>query len=256
LPEFETYKRKGTIFQVRLPLEWDEFDDHLEFDGIKFCKMVNLIGFFEIFSRMDYEFGGLDDCVFIDVGANTADSTLYAASKEHISIVYAYEPFPQIADMAEKNIGLNPELAKKIKFYKYGWFDRNLKIRANEVNDINASAVNTIIPEFANIIKRERTYDVELEIKRSSEILQEIVDKHPNNPIILKMDIEGAEYKCVEDINKKGLFKNIDIVFMEWHIKGFKPITNILEKNGFLWFNENLSGDSGFIRAYRKYTKS
>ena len=252
MPQFEEYRHKGTIFQVRLPLEWDEFDTHLEFEGIKFAKMVNLIGFFEIFSRMDYEFGGLENCIFIDVGANTADSSLYAASKQNIKFVYSYEPFPQIAKMAKYNIELNPKLAEKIEFHNYGWFDKTKNIRAAEVNDINASAVNTIIPEFANIIKRERTHEAELEMRRSSEVLKEIIEKHPENPIILKMDIEGAEYDCVKDIDKSGLFKKIDIVFMEWHIKGHKIITDILTKNGFIWFNEKLSGDSGFIRAYRK----
>lgn len=252
MPQFEEYKHKGTIFQVRLPLEWDEFEDYLEFEGIKFLKMVNLIGFFEVFSRSDYEFGGLKDCIFIDVGANTADSTLYAASKEHISSVYAYEPFPEVYKVAKVNLELNPRLAEKVKLYNYGWFDKNKRITTTEVNNINASAVNTIIPELAEIIKHEQCHEVELEIHRSSDVLKEIIKQHSNNPIVLKMDIEGAEYECVKDIDKAGLLKKIDIVFMEWHIKGYKQITDILEKNGFIWFNEKLSGNSGFIRAYRK----
>lgn len=250
--QYEEYKHKGTIFQVRLPLEWDEFEDYLEFEGIKFSKMVNLIGFFEVFSRSDYEFGGLKDCVFVDVGANTADSTLYVASKEHISYVYAYEPFPEVYNVAQTNLELNPQLSKKIKLYNYGWFDKNKILKTTEVNDINASAVNTIIPEFAEIIKRERCHDVEIELYRASEILSKIVSEHSSNPIVLKMDIEGAEYECVRDIDKAGLFKKINIVFIEWHIKGYEDIVSVLEKNGFIWFQEKLSGNSGLIRAYRK----
>ncbi|MCM1264589.1 MAG: FkbM family methyltransferase [Candidatus Gastranaerophilales bacterium] len=252
MPQYEEYKHKGTIFQVRIPLEWDEFDDHIEFNGIKFSKMVNLIGFFEIFSRMDYEFGGLNNCIFIDVGANIGDSALYAASKQNIQKVYAYEPFSRPYNMAETNISMNPELSEKIELYNYGWFSRNIKDNLPEIDDINASAVNTVVPDFAQAIKRECSEESKIELKKSSDILKEVLAKHTDNPIILKMDIEGAEYECIKDIDISGLFNKIDIVFLEWHLKGHQQITDILEKNNFIWFNERLSAESGFIRAYRK----
>lgn len=252
MPQFEEYKHKGTIFHVRLPLEWDEFDDHLEFKGIKFSKMVNLIGFFEIFSRKDYEFGGLEDCIFVDVGANIGDSALYAASSSNITKVYAYEPFPKACELAQVNISMNPELSKKIELHQYGWFSRNLKDKIAEIDDINASAVNTVVSDFAQTMKRERSNEVEIELHKSSEVLNDIINNHKTNPIVLKMDIEGAEYECVKDIDNAGLFNYIDIVFIEWHLHGHDKITNVLTKNGYVWFNENLSTNTGFIRAYKK----
>lgn len=252
MPQYEEYKHKGTIFQVRIPLEWDEFDDHLEFNGIKFSKMSNLIGFFEIFSRMDYEFGGLKDCIFIDIGANVADSTLYAAASENIKKVYAYEPFPKAFQLAKTNISMNPNLADKIDLHKFGWFSRNIKDKIAEIDDINASAVNTVVPDFAQVIKRETSREANIELKKSSDILKDILNTHKTNPIILKMDIEGAEYECIKDINNANLLGKIDIIMLEWHLKGHKQITNILENNNFIWFNERLSAESGFIRAYKK----
>ena len=251
MPQFEEYRHKGAVFQVSIPMEWDEFNDHIEFNGIKFSKMANLIGFFEIFARMDYTFGGLNDCIFIDVGANVADSTLYAASLENVKYVYAYEPFPTSFNMALKNISMNPELQNKISIYPYGWFSKNGIVSLDEIIDVNASAVNTVLTEYSPAMKPDKFQKVKIELKRASDILKTIINNHPDNPIILKMDIEGAEYDCIKELEKSGLMNKVDMVFIEWHKKGAKPITDILGNNGFIFFEEKLGSDVGFIRGIR-----
>lgn len=249
MPQFEEYRHKGAVFQISIPMEWDEFDDHLEFNGIKFSKMVNLIGFFEVFARMDYSFGGLKNCIFVDVGANVGDSTLYAASLGRVEKVYAYEPFPSAYEMALKNIELNPNLKDKINIYPFGWFNKNGIVATDEITDINASAINTMLSEFSHGIKPDKLQRVKIELKRSSDILKEIINTHPNNPIILKMDIEGAEYECLNELDKSEILGKVNMVFIEWHQKGAKPITDILDKYGFIYFNEKLGSDVGFIRG-------
>lgn len=251
MPEFQEYRHKGAVFQVSIPLEWDDFDDHIEFEEIKFSKMVNLIGFFEIFGRKDYEFGGLDNCVFIDVGANVADSTLFAAKSNNVEKVYAYEPFPEVYKVAVKNINLNPELKNKIQIFPYAWHNKNGKVSTDEVNDINASAINTFLSDFAQPIKQEQLHRVQIETKRASDILRAIVEENQNKNLILKMDIEGSEYDCFKDLDNSGLLKEVKQIFVEWHNKGHEQITKILEKYGFIWMNENLGAKVGLIRAVR-----
>ena len=252
MPKNVEYEHKGALFEINIPFEWDEYDDYLEINGIKFLKTDNLIGFFEIFSRLDYSFGGLDDCIFLDVGANIGDSALFAAQQENISHIYAYEPFQQAYQTAIKNIDLNPELKNKITIYPYGWYNVDCDIKTDEINDINASAVNTILSDYAIITDTEKTHKTTVKLKKSSDLLQEIITKHQNQPIILKMDIEGAEYDCITELHKTGLLENIDLIFIEWHKKGSKPITDILEKYGFIWFDERLTAMTGFIRAIKK----
>ena len=251
MPKFEQYRHKGAVFQVSIPLEWDDFDDYIEFDGIKFSKMVNLIGFFEVFGRKDYEFGGLNDCIFIDVGANVADSTLFAAKLSNVKKVYAYEPFPEVYKVALKNIELNPELKNKIQLSPTAWYSKNGRVSTDEVNDINASAINTFLSDFAQPIKSDKLHRVQIEIRRASEILKEIINENNDSNIVLKMDIEGAEYECFKDLDKSGLLKNIRQIFVEWHNLGHEQITKILEKHGFVWMNENLGAKVGFIRAIK-----
>lgn len=240
------------IYNLQMPLDVIDFGTHIEVSGIKFCKFENLSGHMEIFSRRDYEFGGISDAIFIDVGANIGDSTLYCAASENISKVYAYEPFFHTYQIAEKNIKLNPDLAQKIELFNFGWSDNNETISVPVCDDINCSAVNTIKATFAEQIVRERNSLAMIEIRKSSEVLKEIIEKHPSQPIILKMDVEGAEYDCFKDIVLEGLLNKVDMIFMEWHLEGYKVITDVLEEHGFIWFNEFLSFDTGLIRAYRK----
>lgn len=245
-------RHRGAVFQVSIPLEWDDLDDCYIVDGIKFTKIVNMIGFFEVFGRRDYEFSGLNDAIFVDVGANIADSALFAASNDKVKQVYAYEPFPDVYKMAEQNIGLNPQLKDKIKLYPYGWFNKNMSLVTGEIDDINLSALNTVVPEFAEVRKPDKVHQATIELKKSSDILRDIINSHPDNPIVLKMDIEGAEYICMNELDKSGLLSKVSALFIEWHLKGYTQITDILDKYGFVWFNEKLGANVGFIRAVRK----
>jgi len=239
-------------YNIQMPLTVLDHQDHIEIGGIKFLPFENLAGFMEIFSRKDYEFGGISNAVLVDVGANLADSTLYCAARENIDKVYAYEPFPATYKIAEANIELNQILASKIELFNYGWSDKNDIIEVAVCDDINCSAVNTIKPGFAEVTPRFRSKSVHVELKKSSEVLGQIIEKHPDQPIILKMDVEGAEYECFADIVNADLLDKISVILMEWHIEGHECITEILEANNFIWFNENLSVNTGLLRAYRK----
>lgn len=245
-------QRKVITYSMQMPLEVFDYGEYITVGGIKFHQFENLSGHMEIFSRKDYEFGGISNGVFIDVGMNIGDSTLYAAAQENIDKVYAYEPFALTYKIAAKNVSLNPELASKIELNNYGWSNINESMSVPVCDDINCSAVNTIKDTFAMQIQRERTQSEQIEVRKSSEVLREIINKHPDQPIILKMDIEGAEYDCFDDIVGADLLKNVSIIFMEWHLDGYKQITDVLEANNFIWFNENFSSFTGFIRAFRK----
>lgn len=89
-------------------------------------------------------------------------------------------------------------------------------------------------------------------IKKSSEILSSLFDKHQEEKFVLKLDIEGAEYDVLEDLHQSGLLSKVSVIMLEWHYKGYKEITSILEQNGFVWFHEMLGKDFGFLRAYNR----
>lgn len=243
----------GDLKEIMLPYKNDVkvYDGYVEICGIKLKKMNNYAGIAESFGRRDYEFGGIKNCVFVDVGANIGDSSLYAASQPHMDCVYAYEPFPSTFDYLKSNIALNAELEKKIFAFPFGWGAENKEMEIFCCEDINVSAINSVCGFFNEKHKHKNTKQVKLLIKNSSEILSSLLEKHQDKNFVLKLDIEGAEYDVLEDLHQSGLLSKVSVIMLEWHYKGYKEITSILEQNGFVWFHEMFGKDFGFIRAYR-----
>lgn len=225
------------------------FNEYSEFFGIKFLPMKNYFGIVEAFGRRDYEFGGLNNAVFIDVGANIGDSVLYAAMQKNIQKVYAYEPFQKTYNFAVKNVNLNPEYKNKIKLFNFGWGKDNVELEVKTNNDINLSAINSTQEFFHAQNLSEYIEKTNIIIKKSSEILKEILITHPNDNIVLKLDIEGSEYDVLEDLINADLLKYISIIVVEWHFKGYENITKQLEQNNFIWFNEKFMHNVGLLRA-------
>lgn len=209
-------------------------------------------GIYEIFGRRDYEFGGLKNCIFVDVGANIGDSALYAALQPHVNYVYAYEPFPETNNFLKENIKLNAELEKKISVFSYGWGSENKEMEIFFHSDSASSVVNSVCDFFNEKQGENKTKKTKLLIKKSSEILSSLFDKHQEEKFVLKLDIEGAEYDVLEDLHQSGLLSKVSVIMLEWHYKGYKEITSILEQNGFVWFHEMLGKDFGFLRAYNR----
>ncbi len=226
-------------------------EDTCSFYGVKFSKMKNLYGILECFGRRDYEFGGMRNCVFIDVGANIGDSALYAATLDCVDKIYAYEPFKITYDAAQKNISLNPDLGKKINLYNFGWGEENETLRVSSVNDINLSAINTVEEFFRDSCNYKRNNSENIEIKKASEVLGEILSENPSSEIVLKIDIEGAEYGVIKELHKFGILGKVRFIIMEWHYKGYDSLVKLLGDFGFVWFNERFDNNIGLIRAVR-----
>jgi len=225
--------------------------DILSVAGVRF-KLPATMGLYEVFARQDYAFGGLSGCVFIDVGANIGDSALFCAGRKNIAHVYAYEPFPQTYRQMSENIQLNPELAAKITLSSDAWSDRSQMETVPEMDSVLVSAVNSTEPFFhETLMQRHDGHSVTLRLRAAHEHLAEILERHPAQPIVLKMDIEGAEYACFEDLHKHELLRKVDVLFVEWHFKGYQRLAEILEANGFVWFNEQFDSHAGFLRAHR-----
>lgn len=220
--------------------------------GISFYTESLNGGIYEIFGRRDYEFGGLKNCIFVDVGANIGDSALYAALQVHVDYVHAYEPFPVTYGFLQENVALNPVLQKKISVYSYGWSNQERETEVSYCDDNYNSAGNSVCGFFYENQPFSKEKKAVLSLKKASDILSSLMERHKDKEIVLKIDIEGAEYDVLEDLHQNRLLSKVSVIMLEWHYKGYKEITSILEQNGFVWFHEVLDKDFGLIRAYNK----
>ena len=224
-------------------------DDYKTINNVKFSKDIPNGLISETFVRRDYENGGLKDAVFVDVGSCIGDSALFSAQNNNIKAVYSFEPFEETFEKAVKNINLNPELKEKIKIYNYGLGNESKELEVTIYKDDPiANSTNELFNEKINKVSNDI---VKVKIRKSSDVLKEIIKENPNSPIILKMDIEGSEFDCFDDIEKNNLFEKIDMIIVEWHYKDYKILTNLFEKFGFVWFNEYFSDVYGLIRAVK-----
>ena len=86
--------------------------DNIHFDISDHAKIAAHIG--EILVDEVYSFDCTGDAIVIDIGMNRGIASLYFAAKDNILNVYAFEPFGPTRALAQRNLELNPELARKI----------------------------------------------------------------------------------------------------------------------------------------------
>ena len=177
-------------------------DDYKTINNVKFSKDIPNGLISETFIRRDYENGGLKDAVFVDVGSCIGDSALFSAQNNNIKAVYSFEPFKETFEKAVKNINLNPELKEKIKIYNYGLGNESKELEVTIYKDDPiANSTNEFFKEKINKVSNDI---VKVKIRKSSDVLKEIIKENPNSPIILKMDIEGSEFDCFDYIEKNN----------------------------------------------------
>jgi len=182
-------------------------------------KPAFVVTFEEIFTKGIYTFNTENKHpIIIDCGANMGLSLLFFTINYPNATIYAFEPDDSVIGCLEKNIATfdmkNVELHKKAVWNKeciLGFFtDKGMGGRLE----------NTYQNQKATKVKAIRLKDF-------------ISDKHVD---FLKMDIEGAEFKVIQDC--ESVLSQIDNIFIEYHSTIDKEqkldcLLSILKRNGF-----------------------
>ena len=174
---------------------------------------------FETFIRKEYKnIGYAENKTLIDVGANVGDTAIYFANKGYT--VYAFEPLPNVCDIALKNISLNPQIKDKIKFINKACSCKNGFITLNY--DDEETSVFT-----SEFIKAKKTIEVE------TITIEDILEEYNIEPCILKIDCEGCEVGIIQNTDL-SMFDEIIFEFHTFLTKfNEKKLIALLEKQGF-----------------------
>ena len=200
--------------------------DNIHFDISDHAKIAAHIG--EILVDEVYSFDCTGDAIVIDIGMNRGIASLYFAAKDNILNVYAFEPFGPTRAMAQRNLELNPELARKIETFEYGLgkADTTLEIPYSEsVSDL----MSTTHPGPAKQNLRNETVIV----RDAASALAPLLEKHRDQFVIVKCDCEGAEFEIMERLDAENLVESIDGLLMEYHFEEPARLVNILTAAGF-----------------------
>lgn len=201
---------------------------------ITFLTKINYSNIaFEIFKDETYK---LDEALLtkekytvLDIGTNRGYAALYFAQKPWCDHVYGFELMPETYKYAQKTIELNKELKYKIQIFNIGLGNSNEIITAYYLP--HADWVVSLDKSFIEYVASGSVVsvgEVQAEIKKSSEVLKEIIEENNISNIILKIDVEGAEYDIVEDLseNYPEIFDKIEIIIGEAH-KGIKEMAKL-----------------------------
>ncbi len=161
----------------------------------------------------------------IDCGANIGLSIIYMKELYPKANILAFEPDQKNFELLEKNID------------SYGYSDISLHKEAVWIQDTEISFVSDASMS-SKIEEGDSTTSDKVKAIRLKDYLNKKVD-------FLKIDIEGAEFKVLCDIEEK--LNMVDNLFIEYHglYEQQDELTNIisiLSKNGFKFYIKEAAG--------------
>jgi FkbM family methyltransferase len=128
---------------------------------------------------------------FFDLGAANGAMTLIAATQG--ARVFAYEPNPIMYNVAKNNISLNDDISVKIKLVNKAVSSEPGALRYQPEADSNV--LSSIVFSGEKIFGSEMISVLSL----SQELDQ--IHRDSNRNVILKMDIEGAEWRILSSVS-------------------------------------------------------
>lgn len=127
--------------------------------------------------------------IFLDIGVANGGMTLMAALCG--AIVYSYEPFPTMFEVTKRNIELNIDIKNRIQLKNVAISSRSGKIFFSKEADSKILS-SIVFPE-------KITEQVEIEVLSLKDEIEKLTDRYPDKKIVIKMDIEGAEWETLSD---------------------------------------------------------
>jgi FkbM family methyltransferase len=134
-----------------------------------------------------------ENSVFFDCGAAVGAMSLVSASLG--AQVIAYEPMEHIHQLALTNIGLNPKYKSRIELKNYAI--GNSEVSISIIGKPERRILSEIVSSKRNFQDKPiKVLDLKKEIKETE-----------GKAIVLKIDIEGAEFDLLSDIKLLNLLK-------------------------------------------------
>lgn len=169
-----------------------------------------------------------DEFVLFDLGFNKGYATLMFGVHTNCSRIHAFEPFEAVYKYGERCINLNPDIAKKTVLHQAG-LGGHERVETGFFFP-NRPSASTIVPAQSTQIESEGQYvpkKIDIQVLDAAKELGSLL-RDCDQKVILKIDVEGAEYEIFESLQKANLLTRFDMILGEYHHKGIEPILNTL----------------------------
>ncbi len=189
----------------------------------------------EIYVLGTYNYALPAPAVVCDIGMNVGFASLYFAAKPG-TIVYGFEPIRDTYEAALSNFALNPGLSASITSANVGLAAQSRTETVLYSPKLKGLSGNRdTIPLYQR--RGERFMPRQIELRAITEVLGDITQRHPDRPLVVKMDCEGAEYELVAALQQEGMLQDIALLMIEWHARGSEPLAAPLRDAGFAVFS-------------------
>lgn len=203
-----------------------------------------------------------NDYIIFDLGANRGYSALYFAEDEKCKKVYSFEPDTTTLKAFHKNISANPTLKEKITIFEYGLSDKDEEVifyRHGDESDWANSINSEYLKSYFTKERLSKVTESKIQVHNASSIIKKII--HENHPgkinKVLKIDIEGAEYKVLQNLKNHGLLDKFDLIIGECH-QGMDGVIDICATDFNLLdcFKTNTESISMFLMLNKNFNQA
>ena len=166
---------------------------------------------------------------FLDVGANCGYYSIKIANEYPDIKIFAFEPNQEAYFKFSNTLKIDHQLANKITLYNFGLsnLDTKLKIKSLIKHGYAQTGGSSI-----DRLYTKGTYQEKIENFKIADKLLNI----NNSKIIIKIDVEGHEFKVLEGL-KKIIRNNKCIIQIEIYKKNYLKVNNFLILNGYKLIN-------------------
>lgn len=213
--------------------------------SFKLQYITDFYVFREIFFENIYNVGlPYTDCIVIDIGMNIGLATLFFAERSEVSKVYGFEPFLDTYGQAMDNFARNrQEIQDKIIPYNIALYDEDKKMQ------IAMSCEESGMRDVAASVGEGKAKQCEITYRAAGKVIADILKRECGKKVVLKCDIEGAEYAVFNSLEEYGCWKGIDVILLEYHGSAY-PLQVILKRHGYKFFTMGASDITGLGMIY------
>ena len=106
-----------------------------------------------------------------------------------------------------------------------------------------------------NLILEKEEQVQRIEVRRATEELQPLIEKHTGKNLVIKMNCEGEEYNIIRDLVETRLLQEFSFIMCEWHYRGKEKLLEDFVEAGFSYWCVDKASNMGWIYAYKEDEK-
>ena len=182
--------------------------------------------------------------IFLDLGANVGKVTEKLLEIDNITKIYCFEPVVENFKILERKFGKNDKikLENKIVWNQKG----KVNFSVGSKNCHTNSKITKIIND-RNYDKRKYIKQYEIDCIDIYDFIESLNINNEEQYLVIKMDIEGAEYEVLPRMIEKNSIQKVDILLVEFHRE---PIPGKSKKS----IIENIFKNKEKILLYEEHT--